>query len=62
MNKLIYLLLILLVIMTIFTGCQSLESGSDIASKEEAKETVSELGEEIGDVGASIDEIDKGIG
>ncbi len=60
MKKFIYLLLIVLIVMTIFIGCES-ANNSSIGSEEEASKAVSNLGEDIGGAGATLDDIDNGL-
>ncbi len=59
MKKIICLLIIMMLVIVVLTatGCET----SDVKSDEEAAAKVGELGEDISNVGSTLDDIDEGL-
>ena len=58
MRKLICIILLVFVAMTLFTGCQSAEKIDD---QEEAAEAITDIGQDVENIGAALEEIDEDL-
>lgn len=60
MKKMISLVLLALVVMTLLLG--GCGSKDDIESQEDASDAMTDVGQDVEDIAATLDEIDEGLG